>query len=135
MIDAEMYGLDAPVLMSTGTGGGNVSLIVRPPPGCVHEVLGGYYYHDDDTAARVMVPYLDDGTTQYPLCKAKSAGHTSAEIVSVYAIDPGTDNVLNGWQRPIWLSPALYLSISFFGLAAGKKGFVRLIVRTLRGVV
>ena len=135
MIDAEIYGLDVPILVSTGTGGGDVSLIVRPPAGCAYEMIGGYYYHDDGAAARVMVPYLDDGVSQWPLCKAKSAGHTSAEIVSVYAIDPGTNNVGIGWQRPIWLTPALYLSISFFGLGVGKKGSVRLIVRTLRGVV
>ena len=134
MIDAEVYGLDVPILVSTGVGGGDVSLIVRPPAGCAYEVLGGYYFHDD-AVARVMVPYLDDGVSQWPLCKAKAAGHAASEVVCIYAIDPSVDPVGMSWQRPIWLTPALYLSISFFGLAAGKKGSVRLIVRTLRGVV
>ena len=134
MIDAEVYGLDTPILISTGVGGGDVSLRVRPPAGCVHEMLGGYYFHDD-IAARVMVPYLSDGVSQWPLCKAKAAGHTASEIVSIYAINPSVDPVGMSWHRPIWLTPSLYLSISFFGLTAGKKGNVRLIVRTLRGVV
>ena len=134
MIDSEIYGLDVPILVQTGVGGGDVSLIVQPPAGCVHEVIGGYYYHDD-VVARVMVPYLDNGVTQWPICKAKAAGHTASEIVSIYSIDPALDPVAMSWQRPLWLTPALYLSITFFGLTAGKKGSLRLIVRTLRGVV
>jgi hypothetical protein len=133
MIDAEMYGLDSPVQLDSAAGG-DQSVSIVPGAGCASELIECFAWHDD-TVDRVIVFYLDDGITQVPLQRAKSAGYAGLDVVSVYSIDPGIDRTRNDWRKTLWLTPSMCLTVIGFGLAVGKRVHVRAVLRTLRGVV
>lgn len=133
VITIDAYGLDSPVLLDSAAGG-DQSVSIVPGAGCASELLECFAWHDD-TVDRVIAFYLDDGITQVPLQRAKSAGYAGLDVVSVYSIDPGIDRTRNDWRKTLWLTPSMYLTATGFGLAVGKRVHVRAVLRTLSGVV
>ena len=103
-----------------------------PAEGEIWEVLAAWGIHDDTGNARTCAWLFSDGVTN----DLAAGGKSMVDLLplSLYSVD-GNVNVLgHDWSKPLRLNKATYLTYRVVAIGAGKKGYIKAIIRKYRGV-
>lgn len=119
------------VVTQASAGAGPTIVPLRPPAGCVWEVLYAYGYQDDG-AVLCAWKMLDIDTAEDTLHSATVGANAHLHLgTEGDGSDPTDAMYLRG---PLFISYDRYLRYVFTASAGAKNGFVHAIVREYRGV-
>jgi hypothetical protein len=120
------------VIQIDGTAATDDTDLGPPPTGEVWEILAAWGLHDN-AVAKACAWTLSDGVTADMAEGAKSMA--ALLPLSVYSNDANVSVLGQGdWKQPIRLNAACYLTYRAVGMEAGKKGYIKAIIRKFRGI-
>lgn len=96
------------------------------------EVLAAWGLHDDTGQSRTCAWLFSDGVTNDLAAGAKSM--VDLLPVSLYSVDANVNVLGHNWPRPIVLNSVTYLTFRVVSIGAGKKAYIKAIIRKYRGI-